>query len=240
MANDKIGLEVKQRQATGKQVAGLRAAEMVPAVIYGKDFAPINVQAPYLAIQRVVKVAGTHSPVELDIEGQKQTAIIKSIDMDYVNNRIAHISFQAVKADQIVTTEVPVVIVDEDESEAQKAGLMVMQSVEELEIKAKPADLPERLEISAKDLKEHGDKLTVADIKLPAGVEFTEDEPELTIATVQDPAVLAAANEAADKAAEEEQKQAAEAEAPVAETPAEGEAPAEGNQPAEGETENKD
>jgi large subunit ribosomal protein L25 len=233
MSTDKIQLVVTKREVTGKKVAALRDAEMVPAVIYGKDFTPLNVQAPYLTLTKAIRAAGTHTPVELDIDGQQQTAIVKSIDMDYVNNRVAHVSFQAVSQDQIVTTEVPVVVVDEDESEAKKAGLMLMQSVEELEVKAKPGDLPERLEISARQLKEHGDKLTLADIKLPDGVELTEDDQNLTIATVQDPAVIAAANEAADKAAEAEQKaKAAPAEGEAA--PAEGdEAAPEGEQPAE-------
>ncbi|MDR1196991.1 MAG: 50S ribosomal protein L25 [Candidatus Nomurabacteria bacterium] len=235
MSDNKIVLSVEKRENVGKRAAELRRDEIVPAVVYGKDFAPINIQAPYLEISRVARRAGTHTPVELEIDGQRQTAIIKSIDMDYVKNRISHISFQAVSADQVVTTEVPVVVVDEDESEAGRAGFMVMQSAEELEIKAKPADLPEKLEVSARNLKEHGDKLTVADIKLPSGVEFSDSDEEfksLTIATVQDPAILAAQNEAADKAAEEAEKAKKAAEAPAEEAAAETE-PAEGEKPSE-------
>ena len=201
---DKISLDVQKREVTGKQVAVLRNDEIVPAVVYGKDFEPINVQAPYLDITRTIRDAGTHTPVELTINGKKQSALIKSVDMDYVKNRVSHVSFQAISADQIVTTEVPVVIVAFDESEAGKAGLEVMQSIEEIEIKAKPADLPEKLEISAADTKEHGDRLVVADIKLPNGVILADaDDAELTIASVVDPAIEAAKAEAADKAAEE-------------------------------------
>jgi len=221
--DDNIQLDVIKREVTGKKVAKLRKEGQVPAVIYGADLAPVNIQAPINAIKKTVVKAGTHTPVDVMIDSKPQTAIIKTVDINPATNTIQHVAFQAVSRDQIVTTEVPVVIIGEDESDAKKAGLVIMQSVERLEVKAKPADLPKSLEISAADLKENGDKLTLADIVLPVGVELTEDELTLTIATVYDPAVLAAANEAADKAADE--AKAAEAAKAAAEG-AEGETPA--------------
>ncbi|MDR2524356.1 MAG: 50S ribosomal protein L25 [Candidatus Nomurabacteria bacterium] len=230
MANNRIVLEVNKREVSGKKVAALREQDLIPAVIYGADFAPTNIEAPTLAIRRVVSAAGTHTPVDVMIDGKPQTAIIKTIDVDPVRNRIRHVAFQAVSRDQVVTTEIPVVIVGEDDSEAKKAGLVILQAVEELEVRAKPDDLPERLEVSAAELKEHGDKLTVADVKLPTGVEFTDHDEEfrsLTLATVYEPSAIAAANEAADKAADEEKKAAAETPAePAAAESAEGDKPA--------------
>lgn len=223
MSSDKIVLNVKKRELTGKKVANLRAEDQVPAVVYGKDFEPVNVQADYLELAKVIRAAGTHSLVELDIDGKKQTVIIKDYDMDHVKNRINHISFQAVSADQVVTTEVPIIIIAFNESEAGKAGFEIMQAIDEIEIKAKPADLPKQLEVSAVGVKEHGDKLVIADIKLPEGVSLAdENDSELTIASVVDPAIEAARQEAAEKAAAE-----AEAEKAAAEAETEGEQPAE-------------
>ena len=225
MSTDRITLTVEKRETTGKAVAKLRRAEIVPAVIYGADFTPMNVQAPVVALTKVVREAGTHTPVELMIDGKKQTALIKSIDIDRAANRLQHVSFQAVSKDEIVTTRVPIVIVGEDESEAKKAGLIVLQAVEDLEVKAKPGDLPENLEISAADLAEHGDKLLVSDIAVPAGVELVDpdgDLGDLTIATVYEPSALAAANERADQAADEAaQAESESTEESAEETPAE-------------------
>jgi large subunit ribosomal protein L25 len=150
--------------------------------------------------------------------------------MDYVKNRISHVSFQAISADQIVTTEVPIEAVAFDESEAGKAGLEVMQSIESIEIKAKPADLPEKLEVDAAGTKEPGDRLTVADIALPSGVSLADaDEAELTIASIIDPAAEAAKAEAAAKAAAEAEAAAK----PATEEPAAAESEAEADKPAE-------
>lgn len=223
MSADSIKLEVAKREITGKKVAKLRHDGQIPAVVYGAEIEPVNIQAPLGVIEKVVSAAGTHTPVEIDVDGKSLTAIIKSVDIDPVTNTIEHLSFQAVSRDQIVTTEVPVVVIGEDESDAKKAGLVILQSIEQLEVKAKPADLPKNLEISAAGLAEHGDRLTVADIKLPAGVEFTDEDMAQTVATVYEPAALAAANEAADTKADE-----------AAAEPTEGEAAAEGETSAEG------
>ena len=225
MSSDKIVLEVQERDVTGKKVAALRREELVPAVIYGADYEPTNIQVPYLAIERVARKAGTHIPIEIDLDGKKQTAIIKSIDMDPVKNQISHVSFQAISADQVVTAEVPIEVIELEESEAGKAGFTVMQAMEEVEIKAKPADLPEKVTVSARDMKEHGDKLTISDIVLPSGVELADEgDKELAVATIIDPAIEAAKQEAAEKAAAEAEAAAA----PVETEATEGEAPAEG------------
>ncbi|HET7630396.1 MAG TPA: hypothetical protein VFK03_03410, partial [Candidatus Saccharimonadales bacterium] len=111
----------------------------------------------------------------------------------------------------------------EGESEAEKAGLIILQNIEELEVRALPMDLPDFLELDISGLKEAGERVTVADIKLPANVELVdkvtqqkaevdeEDEDEqdhsvteLVVASVWEPSALQAANEAAAGDAEDE------------------------------------
>ena len=90
------------------------------------------------------------------------------------------------------------------------------QAMEEIDVKAKPADLPKELEIDATNLKEVEDKLTLANIVLPKGVEFADKEldPEQVVASLYDPAAEAAAREAEEAAA------AAEAPVEAADVPA--------------------
>ena len=95
--------------------------------------------------------------------------------------------------------------------------------MEEIDVKAKPADLPDEIEVDAAGLKTVDDRLTIADIKLPAGVTLADKEldPEQAVANVYDPAEEAAEREAeaeADKAAEA--ARAAEAEAAATTTAA--------------------
>ena len=79
------------------------------------------------------------------------------------------------------------------------------QSIDEIDVKAKPADLPKELTIDASRMVGIEDKLTLADIKLPENVEFVDKEIDLAQAVVSlyDPAAEAekrAAEEAAEAA----------------------------------------
>jgi large subunit ribosomal protein L25 len=211
--SDKITLVVEKREATGKQTKKLRQHGLVPAVIYGSDFQPHNIQFSQQDAQRIVRAAGRHAPVELTLDSKASTALIKSVDYAPARRDITHISFQRVRADEVVTTEVPLVLTGESESTAAKAGLIILPTLEQIEIRVKVSDMPDKIEINASQLAEAEDKLTLGDAKLPVGVEIVDFNPEQVVATVWEPAALEAKNAAADKAADEERAKTAEAEA---------------------------
>lgn len=198
MTND-FSLKLDTRTAQGKQVTKLRASGWIPSVVYGSHAEPIHTQSPVVVTTKIARKAGKHSPVHLTIDGKKQLAIIKSIDTDPVKHLVRHIAFHMIKQNDVITTIVPIHLVGEGESAAEKAGLVVLQAIEQVEIKAKPADLPESLELSIVNLATTEDKLTLADIKLPEGVEFDDIEQDktLVVANVYEPSALQAANDAA-------------------------------------------
>jgi hypothetical protein len=80
---------------------------------------------------------------------KKRIAMIKDVDYDPTRHGyIRHISFHAVKANEPVVAEVPIHLVGEGESAAEKAGLIVLQALDKVQVKALPMDLPEAIEIS--------------------------------------------------------------------------------------------
>lgn len=208
-------LKLDMRIVQGKKVAKLRDSGFIPSVVYGHGNDPVNTQSSELETIKVVKVAGKHAPVNLTVDGKKQLAIIKTLDFDPVKHKLRHIAFQAISQDEEVTTEVAIHLDGQGESAAERAGLIVLQALERIEIKAKPANLPDALHISIIELETTEDKLTLADIKLPEGVQFADNDEDLSlvIANVYEPGALQAANEATGGDAEE----------PVAEEETEGE-----------------
>ncbi|HET8690075.1 MAG TPA: 50S ribosomal protein L25 [Candidatus Saccharimonadales bacterium] len=225
---DKVNLKLTKRDVRGKKVKNLRRDGLVPGVVYGPGTEPIAVQAPDILAAKAYRAAGRHHPVYLDIEGKKKIAMIKHADVDPVKNSLRHLSFHAVKQNEPVEAEVPVRLMGEGESEAEKAGLIILQNIEQLEVRALPMDLPDFLEVDITGLKEAGERVTVADVKLPASVELVdkvtqksesdeEDEEEqehsvteLVVASVWEPSALQAANEAAAGEAEDESEVEAE------------------------------
>lgn len=194
-----ISLNLHKRDAHGKKVTGIRMSGFVPSVVYGGHDVPVSTQSPAVETAKVVREAGKHTPVHLSIDGKKKLAIIKSVEMDPVKHRILHVAFHAIKQNDIITTEVPIILTGQGESAAEKAGLIVLQAIETIEVKAKPADLPESIELSIVDLATDEDKITLHDVKLPKNVEFAdvEQDLDLVVANVYEPAALEAANEAA-------------------------------------------
>jgi large subunit ribosomal protein L25 len=217
---DKITLKVDLRTLHGKKAKQLRKEGVVPAIVYGPGIEPVSVQAAYNDIEKVWRHAGKHTPVQLTVDTKKRIAMIKDVDIEPAKNRIRHVSFHAVKANEPVVAEVPIRLVGEGESEAERAGLVVLQSLDRFEVRALPMDLPEALEVSILELKEAGERVTLGDIQLPENVELVEhksgheeeteegeEEPSITdlvVATVYEPSALQAANEAAGGDAEDE------------------------------------
>jgi large subunit ribosomal protein L25 len=197
MSNN-ISLTLDVRTVAGKKVATLRKNGIVPSVVYGGTSEPLSTQSAIVETTKVAHTAGRHSPVDLVINGKKMLAIIKSIDMDPVKHTLRHVAFHTINKNDKIVTQVPIILVGLGESAAERAGLIVLQAIEDIEIRALPADLPESIEISIIDLASDEDKLTVGDIVLPSGVEFADHEQdmELVIANVYEPSALQAANEA--------------------------------------------
>lgn len=200
-----ISLKLDERTAEGKQVTKLRKDGFVPSVVYGGQSEPLSTQSPLVETTKLVNAAGRHTPINLIIDGKKNLAIIKTIDIDPVAHRLRHVAFHTIKQTDIITTEVPIILIGKGESEAERVGLVILQAMDQIEIKAKPADLPESIELSIVGLATDEDKLTVGDIKLPKGVEFADidQDMELVIANVYEPSALQSANEAAGGEAED-------------------------------------
>lgn len=198
-------LTLLKREVTGKKLKDLRKKGLIPSVIYGGK-EPMLTSSEYVATEKVLDVAGYHSPIDLDVDGKKQLAIVKDVQIDSVSRKILNVEFQAISAKEAVTATTPVVIVNFEASEASKTYHFAMtQSIEELEVKAKPADLPKELEIDASAMANVEDKLTISDIKLPNGVEFADKEldPEQVVASLYDPAAEAEKREAEEAEAAE-------------------------------------
>ena len=222
MAEYKLKLE--KREATGKKLKGLREKGLIPSVVYGGK-EPVLVASEYVATEKVLEKAGYHSPIDLDIEGKKRLAIVKDVAIDPVSRKIMNVEFQAISAKEVVEATTPIVIVNFEGSEASKTFHFALnQAMEEIDVKAKPADLPKELEIDASGMKEVEDKITIADIVLPSGVEFADKEldKEQVIASLYDPAAEA---EKREVEAEEPAVEAADVPADNGKKPEEAEEP---------------
>lgn len=203
MSNDTIVVDLQKRDVVRKRLGGLRAEGSIPAVIHNHGQESIHVMGDFRALSKVFAAAGKHHPVELKVDGKQHLALIKDVDFEPVKHQMRHVVFQAIKQNEEVEAEIPVVFKEDAEIPAEKTSLMVLKQLDHVQVKALPKDLPDELVVDPSTLAEVGDSLSVADLKIPAGVTLLT-EPDIQIAIVEMPKdQIAAADESAASLAED-------------------------------------
>jgi large subunit ribosomal protein L25 len=195
--SETIVLEVSERTELGKAARKLRQEGILPANIYERGQQSIAVKVPSNVMTKIYHQAGKNHPIELHVGNAKKLAMIKDVDIDPVKHTLRHVAFHAVNKNETVEAEVPVKLTED--IPAERASLMVLTPTDIVTVEAKPGNLPEEFLVDASVLVEVGDRITVADLKVPADVVITSD-PDLVIAYVEEPKdqIAAAAAEAAE------------------------------------------
>lgn len=199
-----LALEPRDLATKAKHV---RRDGRVPAVIHDHGKPSVHVSGVYLEVLKAYKQAGKHHPVKLKAGDKNYTALIKFIDVDPKRHELVHVVFNAIKANEKVTTEIPVRIKLDEGNEvapAERTGLVVLNQLENVEVEALAKDLPDVMEFDGEKLVEVGDHVTVADLIVPSGVTVKTDSAH-PLATVFEPSALQAANDAAGGDATDEE-----------------------------------
>lgn len=186
MSKGDITLTLEKRTVVGKQVRALRREGKVPAVIHNHGKESIVVDAPFNELTKIYEKAGKHHPVDLTVGSDKYLAIIRDVDLDPRMNTLRHVVFNAVHQNEKVQTEVPLRF--EGDSEAEKAGLMLLHQLENVEVEATPRNLPDEIVINVESLAEVGDKISVADLQAPDNVTIITDAEHSVVAVIETPA----------------------------------------------------
>ena len=153
----------------------MRTDGHVPAVVYGLGRDAVSVSVPWTDLRRALNTdAGLNALITIDVDGTKDLAIVKDLQRHPVRRNVLHVDFLRVDPNAPVAVDVPVILIGEAKKVEGRRGI-VDQPLKSLTIKAKPADIPDRIEVEISDL-EIGIVVTVADLALPSGV-MTEIDP---------------------------------------------------------------
>ena len=182
---DTLSFNVEIRERTGK--GGAREARRngkVPGVLYGGGEDPVAVN---LKLNEVIKGINSGqfltSTANLVHDGKKQLVIPQAIQLHPVTDMPVHVDLYRVNAKQVISVEVPVHFLNEEESPGLKRGgsLNVVRFAVELNVRAD--SIPDALEADLTGL-DVGDNVKISDIKLPEGAEPTITDRDFTIATI--------------------------------------------------------
>jgi len=181
-----LELKAEVRQAIGKHVKQLRREGLVPAVLYGKNQETDLLQINAKALHKVLAQAGTHQLIALQIGNKKTTmTLVRDMQIDAVKHNYLHVDFYAVKMDEKVTAEVPLVFTGVAPAVRDLGGIMV-HGLNAVEVECLPADLISSIEVNIDGLTNFDDHIAVADLKVPGTVTLLSD-PESLVAKVEAP-----------------------------------------------------
>jgi large subunit ribosomal protein L25 len=132
-----------------KDAAALRRADLVPCVLYGQG-TQTHFSAKKNDIEKLVFTPEVYQ-VELDIEGQKATAIIQDIQQDPIKGTVRHIDFYQLDANKPVRVGLPVRLTGA--SRGVLAGGKLLQVFRRLTVVGLPNSLPDSISIDITKLR---------------------------------------------------------------------------------------
>jgi large subunit ribosomal protein L25 len=180
VAQSKIAAET--RTEFGKGAARrTRKAGKIPAVLYGHGTDPQHLALPSLEFAAVVREQGRNAVLELDIAGDSQLALTKTVTFHPIRPYIEHVDLLVVRRGEKVVVEVPVIITGE-----AAPGSLVTQELNTVEIEADALSIPEHVEVSVEDA-EIGTQFPAGRLTLPQGSELRTDPEALVVNVVAAP-----------------------------------------------------
>lgn len=195
-----VSLRAEDRKLAHKgALKRLRREGYVPAVLYGKQQEPRSLQVAARELQRAFRHHSQSALLELMLNGEKVTAVIKEVQHDPITGRLSHLGFQRISLEETITANVPLVFVG-DTSPVEDMGGVIEHPASEVTVSCRADRLPEAITVDLSGLR-LGDSLRVADLAPPEGVEIVTNPEQVIAAT----SVSAAAREeaAAEAAATE-------------------------------------
>lgn len=224
MNMEKHKLKVEKRKVLGRKVKILRKEGILPSNIYGKGVKSLAVQMPIKDFLKLYQKVGETGIVELSVgDGEPRLALVSNLQLHPVTGHPLHVDFHQVTLTEKVRTTVPVVTVNKAPAVEQKIGVL-LTPLDEIEVEALPADLPDKIEVDISSLSEIDQEIKVTDLTISKKVTILT-EPGLVLIKIE-PLIT----EEAKKILEEEKAAAVEAKAEAAAE--RGEVPAEEVTPA--------
>jgi large subunit ribosomal protein L25 len=164
----------------------LREAGRIPAVIYGRQAKPQNLEVDGRTLHDLLHHAASENllidlAVEKDARPQR-LALVQEVQHHALSGKVLHVDFHEISESEKVTIMVPIEPVGE--AVGVKTGGGVLEHVLfKVKVRCLPKDLPEALHVDVSSL-EIGKSIHIGEITAPEGVEILGDKkiPVLSVA----------------------------------------------------------
>jgi large subunit ribosomal protein L25 len=165
-----VSLKVSARTDTGSRAAKkIRKTGLVPGIVYGHKETPVQIAVNAKELDHAIRVQHARS-LQIDLNGKKETVLIRELQWDYLGSEMIHIDFWRVSATERVKVTVPVELRGIPKN---TGGGALEQPFHTLHIECAVTAIPEYIRVDITGLL-LGEPIHVRDLKLPDGVKVLE------------------------------------------------------------------
>ncbi len=147
--------EVKLVAEVGRPIGSsssrrLRHTGRVPAVVYGHGMKPLPISVGARDLRSALSVHGLNQVLTLDVDGSTHLVLARQLQRHPVRHTVAHVDFQVVRRDEVVSAEVPLVLVGTATQVERERGLLE-HTLTSLSVRSTPEQIPQeiRVDVSA-------------------------------------------------------------------------------------------
>ena len=203
--SQQIEITAELRQDVGKGASRRlrRTSEKVPGIIYGAGKDPQALTLNVFQLGKAMQQESFFSQIlNVSVEGSSQQAIVRDLQRHPATEKVVHIDFLRVRADQAIDVNLPLHFINEDRCTGVRLeGGVISHNLTDVEISCLPADLPEFIEVDIAELGV-GEAIHLSDLVVPDGVTFVQlalgADHDISVVTVNEPRVSAVEEEEAE------------------------------------------
>ncbi len=168
----------KREIAPQSALRQLRHEGKVPSVVYGFNTESTPITVTERDLIKTIQEHGRNGAFKLDLDGKKVDVMLSDYQADVMTGKFEHADFLAINMSEEL--EVDVTIHLSGQSAGEKAGGVVQQPLWEVKVKAKPADIPEHIEVDVSKL-DIGEAIQISDLRAGAKYEILNEDEETVV-----------------------------------------------------------
>ena len=183
-------LQVEARDENGKGAArAIRRQGRIPAVVYGHDMPARSISLSRRDLEQELARGGfMNRLLNLKLEDKSQRVLPREVQFHVVTDAPIHVDFLRLGEDAELNIMVPVIFLNEEESEGLRRGGVLNVVRHEIEVMCRADAIPESIEVDLTGL-DIGDSIHISAVALPDGVAPTITDRDFTIATIAAPSL---------------------------------------------------
>ncbi len=174
-------LTADKRERLGSRYSRrLRDSGRLPAIVYGHGQTPEPIVLD--AKDTLTHIDLGERIFDIEVDGSKQTVLLKALQYDYLGTNIVHADFARVDLEERISVKVRVNLVG-DAVGLKTAGAILLHPINELEIECQVANMPEAINVDISELDITG-SIQAKDVTLPKPTMVLLSDPESVLAHI--------------------------------------------------------